>query len=84
MVIDGNYGVYDGLEFKTTGAYGSRILDMDGPIYFAICDVCLLQRRHRILAKNQLNTEHTWVEPDESAPKIINGVEFYREWLEYV
>jgi hypothetical protein len=74
-VIDG-YGVWDGIPFETSGAYGSRILDCSGKIYFAICDVCLLQRRHRFLGIDYYDKE---IEGG-----IHNGIKMYENWLKYI
>jgi transcription elongation factor Elf1 len=70
------YGVWGGIPLSTTGAYGSRILDDSGKIHFVICDVCLLQRRHRILGNDRYDKD--------LKDGHHNGVELYEKWLKYI
>ena len=76
LVTSGNYGVYDGIPFSTVGAYGSKILDCSGKIHFVICDVCLLQRRHRFLGTDYYD--------EELKEGVHNGIELYEKWLKYI
>lgn len=39
----------DGFTVKTSGGYGSRILDCDGSISFAVCDDCIIKKSKNIL-----------------------------------
>lgn len=75
-VVTERKGVWNGIPFATTGAYGSRILDDDGKIHFVICDVCLLQRRHRILGNDNYSKD--------LKDGHHNGLKLYEKWLQYI
>ena len=76
MVVAGNYGVHYGIPFDTVGAYGSQILDGSSKIFFVLCDICLLQRRHRILGQDHHD--------EELKEGFHNGVKLYEKWLNYI
>jgi transcription elongation factor Elf1 len=75
-VVTKKHGVHYGIPFHTSGAYGSQILDDSGEIHFVICDVCLLQRRHRILGNDRYD--------EDLKEGHHNGLRLYEKWLKYI
>lgn len=59
----------EGVHCSTTGNYGSRILDLDGPLHFVLCDGCIIRHSRKMLYHDH---------------EIMNARDYYEKWFDYV
>ena len=45
--------IENGVECRTMGNYGSYVHDMQGTIFFVLCDVCLVEHSHKMLYRSK-------------------------------
>jgi hypothetical protein len=72
-----HFGVY----CETSGNYGSRVLDMHGTYFFAICDYCLVERSYRAYMLDWNKRPSGKIRPEE---EVVAAGEHYDEWLDWL
>jgi hypothetical protein len=64
-----------GVECRTSGNYGSQVLDMDGTVYFILCDRCLIRNSHKMLKLSKYG---------KFAGILTNARDVYDEWFQSI
>ncbi len=81
-----------GVECRTHGNYGSQVWDMDGTIFFVICDGCLVKHSAKMLVKerdhSETNKEFGEVlkgkNPKPIYKPVRNARDYYDEWFKWL
>jgi hypothetical protein len=71
----------NGVECRTQGNYGSSRWDMNGTIYFVICDSCLVNHSNKMIVIEGDGCPWTKGQPNKPAR---NGKEYFDAWEKQV
>jgi len=81
-----------GVECRTYGNYGSQVWDMDGILFFVLCDECVIRHSHKMIVKerdhSQTKEEFAAIlegkTPEPKYKPVRNARDHYDEWFAWL
>lgn len=75
-------GPWQGVQCQTSGNYGSQVFDMEGTIYFALCDECLVRKSNKMLKARHFDCHKCRDDSFKEGEGIDCARDYFENWHE--